>query len=58
MVYRFEKTMTDKDLVALLERFKSDRSKTEGRNFMQFFGALPNIGDGLEYQKSVRNEWA
>ena len=57
MVYRFEKTMTDEDLVVLLERIKSDRVKRGEHNFMQFFGALPNIGDGLEYQKNVRNEW-
>ena len=57
MVYRFDKTMTNNDLVVLLERIKSDRAKTGKQDFMQFFGALPDIGDGLEYQKNVRNEW-
>ena len=57
MVYRYDKTMTREDLVNLLERVKSDRAKTGKQNFMQFFGALPDIGDGLEYQKNVRNEW-
>jgi len=23
----------------------------------EFFGVLPNISDGLEFQKNVRNEW-
>ena len=57
MVYRFDRTMTKKDLVDLLARIKSDGTKTGKKNFMEFFGALPDIGDGLEYQKNARNEW-
>jgi len=57
MVYRYDKTMTKGDLIALLERIKSDRTKTRKQSYMEFFGALPNIGDGLEFQKNVRNEW-
>ena len=57
MIYRFDKTATDRDLKDLLERIKINRVKENKPNFIEFFGALPNIGDGLEYQKNVRNEW-
>ena len=57
MVYRFDKTMTKEDLVVILERIRSDHAKTRKQNYLQFFGTLPDIGDGLKYQKSVRNEW-
>ena len=56
MVYRIDKTTTDKDLENLLDRIKSERVKSKKANFIEFFGALPNIGDGLEYQKNARNE--
>ena len=49
--------MTKESLGALLERIKRDNAKKGKKNFMEFFGALPNIGDGLEYQKIVRDEW-
>ena len=57
MVYRICKTATEKDLKNLLEGIKVNRTKKEKTNFTEFFGALPNIGDGLEYQKNARNEW-
>ena len=57
MVYRIDKTSTDEDLKNLLERIKSERVKSRKANFIEFFGMLPDIGDGLEYQKNVRNEW-
>jgi len=57
MVYKYDRAMTKEGLTALLERIKSNRAKTGKQNFMEFFGALPDIGDGLEYQKNARNEW-
>ena len=27
------------------------------RHFLSFFGALPDIGDGLAFQERLRNEW-
>ena len=57
MVYRIDKTTTEEDLKNLLNRIKSERVKSRKANFIEFFGALPNIGDGLEYQKTARNEW-
>jgi len=57
MVYRIDKTSTEEDLKSLLDRIKCERVESRKANFIEFFGALPDIGDGLEYQKSVRNEW-
>jgi len=57
MVYKYDSAMTKEGLIALLEHIKSNRTKTGKQNFMEFFGALPDIGDGLEYQKNARNEW-
>ena len=31
--------------------------KTKMEMFKLFFGKLPKIEDGLQYQKKVRNEW-
>jgi hypothetical protein len=31
--------------------------KTKKELLQSFFGKLPKIGDGLVYQKKVRNEW-
>ena len=31
--------------------------KTKEEMLKSFFGKLPKIGDGLEYQKKIRNEW-
>jgi len=57
MIYKVDKTATEKDLKEMLERLKINRIKRNKPNFIEFFGALPNIEDGLEYQKNVRNEW-
>jgi len=57
MIYRVDKTATENDLINLLERIKNNRAKPKKPNFTEFFGILPNIGDGLEFQKNARNEW-
>ena len=57
MIYKFDKTATDGDLKDLIERIKINRIKRNKPNFIEFFGALPHIGDGLEYQKQARDEW-
>jgi hypothetical protein len=38
---------------------KLRKSKKKGKKTLSdFYGKLPNMfGDGLEYQKKVRNEW-
>jgi glycerophosphoryl diester phosphodiesterase len=57
MVVEIEHTASEKEVKDLLERLKNNRSKEKKSNFIEFFGALPDIGDGLEYQKKARNEW-
>ena len=57
MIYKIDKTATEKDLIDMLQCIKFNRTKTKKPNFSEFFGVLPNIGDGLEYQKNARNEW-
>jgi len=57
MIYRVDKKATDKDLKDLLKHIKVNRIKRKKPDFTEFFGALPDIGDGLEHQKNFRNEW-
>jgi len=57
MVIEMEKRANATDFKRSLRMIRENRTKTKSGNFSQFFGALPNIGDGLEFQKAVRNEW-
>ncbi len=49
----------------LIKKDKKPRSKKNGVAILKtkqemlksFFGKLPKIGDGLEYQKKIRTEW-
>jgi hypothetical protein len=56
MIIRIEEP-TAENLNNAIERFRRKREKKKKTNYMEFFGALPNIGDGLEFQKNARNEW-
>jgi len=55
MVIEIEKGSAT-DFEHSLQRIKESRKIKKG-NFSKFFGALPNIGDGLAFQIAVRNEW-
>jgi hypothetical protein len=57
MVITIDKKTTDQDLLKRLEQIRNSRAKRKKPNLVSFFGALPNIGDGLEFQKKARNEW-
>ena len=57
MVFEIKKTTSDKKLRDFLEFIRINQVKSKKPNLAKFFGALPNIGDGLEFQKNVRNEW-
>jgi len=57
MIFEIEKTTTEKKLKDFLESIRINRVKNKKPNLAEFFGALPNIGDGLEFQKNARNEW-
>jgi hypothetical protein len=57
MLIKIDKTTTKEDLKKSLDRIKQNRAKRKKPNLAEFFGVLPDIGDGLEFQKKVRNEW-
>ena len=57
MIFEIEKTITEKKLKGFLESIRINRIKSKKPNLAEFFGTLPNIGDGLEFQKTARNEW-
>jgi hypothetical protein len=57
MVIEIDKTMTSARIKQSLRSMKAARSKVSRANLSEFFGALPLIGDGLEFQKKARNEW-
>ncbi|MDR0737681.1 MAG: hypothetical protein LBF39_01250 [Prevotellaceae bacterium] len=57
MVIEIDKTVTPARLKQSLKNMKAARSKASRSNLSEFFGALPHIGDGLEFQKKARNEW-
>ena len=57
MVIEVDKATTALAFKQLLKRLQANRAQRRP-NMAQFFGALPNIGDGLELQKAARNEWS
>ena len=57
MVIEIDKTATILTIKNSLKHLQSNRIRKKQPNMAKFFGALPNIGDGLEFQKSMRNEW-
>jgi len=57
MVIEIDKTATILTIKNSLKHLQDNRTRNKKPNMAKFFGALPNIEDGLEFQKSVRNEW-
>jgi hypothetical protein len=57
MVIEIDKTFTSARLKQSLKSIKATRGKVFRPKMSEFFGALPHIGDGLEFQKKARNEW-
>ena len=57
MIFKIEKTTTEENLKGFLETIRINRVKNKKPNLAEFFGVLPTIGDGLEFQKNARNEW-
>ena len=58
MMIEINKKATAKTFRHSLEQIKTNRFKYKKANLSEFFGVLPNIGDGLEFQKTVRDEWS
>ena len=57
MVIEIDKKNNAADFKNSLRLIRENRTKTKKGNFSKYFGALPNIGDGMEFQIAVRNEW-
>jgi len=57
MVIEVDETATALTFKNSLKRLKTNRAQHKQPNMAKFFGALPNIGDGLKFQQEVRNEW-
>lgn len=57
MVLKVDKTTTDSELKNWIEKLQLSRKKKQKSKLAKYFGALPNIGDGLKIQKELRNEW-
>jgi hypothetical protein len=55
MVIEIPKGTTENKIKTILK--SKGRKKTIKKNVASFFGKLPNIEDGLKFQKKVRSEW-
>ena len=54
LVIEIKKDTPPEEVKRLLNKIKPENKKKVALS--DFFGKLPNIGDGLAYQKKVRNE--
>jgi len=55
MVIYIKKGDSQKDIESALKRLKNKKRKPK---LAEFYGKLPGVfGDGLEYQKKIRDEW-
>ena len=55
MITEIPKGSSEKEVKNILE--KRVGKKRSLKNIDTFFGKLPNIEDGLKFQKKVRSEW-
>ena len=54
MVIEIKKNTPQEEVKKLLDKIQPENKKKVALS--DFFGKLPKIGDGLAYQKKVRNE--
>lgn len=57
MVLKVDKSTTKAELKKWLKERTEKRVRRKKSKLSDFFGILPEIGDGLEIQKQMRNEW-
>ncbi|MDR1779302.1 MAG: hypothetical protein LBR50_01045 [Tannerella sp.] len=57
MILTIDKTTTEKDLHLWLDKVRTKRKAVSKARMAKYFGILPDIGDGLQIQKQLRNEW-
>jgi hypothetical protein len=56
MVLVIKKNTSTEEVRAILRKSRGKRTKRKA-TVESFFGKLPNMEDGLKYQKKARNEW-
>ncbi len=56
MVLVIKKNTSMEEVRAILRRTRTKKGRKKA-GVEAFFGKLPNIEDGLKYQKKARNEW-
>jgi hypothetical protein len=56
MIFTVDKTTSKQDLYEWLKIVHDKRKKTGKSRMSKYYGILPNIGDGLQIQKELRNE--
>ncbi|MDR1724375.1 MAG: hypothetical protein LBR84_10620 [Tannerella sp.] len=58
MVLTIDKTTTEHDVNTWLDKVRTKRKGSGKKSYMaKYYGVLPNLGDGLQIQKQLRNEW-
>jgi hypothetical protein len=58
VIVKISKNSSRDDTRLALQRLLKKSANRKKKSLKDFFGKLPNaFGDGLEYQKKVRNEW-
>ena len=56
MVIEINKNTSPEEVIKILDKLKKNSNKPK-KNISEFFGKIPDIEDGLVFQKKVRNEW-
>jgi len=58
VIVKISKNNSPQDTKTALEKLAKKTEKRKTKTLKDYFGKLPGaFGDGLEYQKKVRNEW-
>ncbi len=58
VIVKISKNSFSHDTKKALEKLSKKLAKQNPKSLKDYFGKLPDtFGDGLEYQKKVRNEW-
>ena len=55
MIIEIPKGASEKKVKSILQ--KKSRKRNSKKTVASFFGKLPDIEDGLKFQKKVRSEW-
>jgi hypothetical protein len=57
MVITFDKKTTEQELHDWLCKVRDKRKRSNRSKMLKYFGILPNMGDGLQIQRKMRDEW-